>query len=333
MSQDIGAEVDLRRSFPDLGADPAGAWRGPAEKALRGKPIESLLHTTADGIELEPIYWDAGGHAADIAVTPGWDVRAVIESGGLTQARQDIAAGATSLWIRAGTELTAADIELLGAEVPLDIDHDAVPGAVGDVEQAIDGWLVHASDRMDDATELAVLISTQRHFPADAELVYRVALGPDIFGSISKLRALRVLVGDRPARVHAIMSPLWVADCDVWTNMIRAAAVCFAAAVGGADIITLWPWDRGRGSTSAAARRMAITTHAVAARESHLGEVLDPAAGSYLVERWTAALVEAARARVADAELWRTGVDIAPKLGVSIYPNPEDPPAGSEVQR
>ncbi|GEM_PF-3060368 len=294
--------------------DPASRWRPLAEKALRGKPLGSLDITTTDGIALDPVYFDDGNLAVEPPVRVGpWDVRALVDSGGIEEARLDLQRGADSLWIAAGHELSEDDLTGLAADgVALDID--ATAGAVSGLDAHNRG--------ADAATELAILAEGFAALAPDAMPVVRVAIDCDVFGAIAKLRALRILVPD--AYVHAVQSARWLAAKDVWTNMIRGTAACFSAAVGGADAITTLPWDRALGVPSSHARRVSLTLHAVAAREAHLAEVADPAAGSYLVERWTDALIAAATARIDDPGLRSYDDTTGPTLGVSIYPNPAD---------
>ena len=79
---------------------------------------------------------------------------------------------------------------------------------------------------------------------------------------------------------------------DPWVNMLRTTIACFAAAVGGADAITVLPFDAAIGLPDDFARRIARNTHAVLHDESSLGRVIDAAGGSWYVESLTAQLAE-----------------------------------------
>ncbi len=46
--------------------------QGAATKALRGKPMSTLSHEAPSGIELDALYWDAGGQGAELTIEPGW---------------------------------------------------------------------------------------------------------------------------------------------------------------------------------------------------------------------------------------------------------------------
>ena len=77
-------------------------------------------------------------------------------------------------------------------------------------------------------------------------------------------------------------------------NMLRATVACFAAAVGGADAITVLPFDSAVGKPDEFGRRIARNTQAILHDESSLGRVTDAAGGSWYVETRTAQLAEKA---------------------------------------
>lgn len=294
-------------------------WRALAEKALRGKPLASIAHTTPEGIELNPIYWDTGGANAKTGATPGWDVRAALQHGGEAEAREALADGADSIWVPAGA--IVGDLGALVAEGVV-VDRDDLDEA--DVAVA-SGLQAHA-DGADDATELAVVCEQAKQ--RGSSLV-RVAVGCDLFAAIAKIRAIRLLLPN--AGVHAVQSRRWLAERDVPTNMIRSTAAVFAASVGGADAITTLPWDGALGASSRLARRVAVTMHAVAAREAQIGAVADPAAGSYLVERWTRALVDEVMERISLPTKRSFDDDRGPQIGVTMFLDSQESPPSTQV--
>ncbi|HET7723489.1 MAG TPA: methylmalonyl-CoA mutase family protein [Propionibacteriaceae bacterium] len=144
-------------------------------------------------------------------------------------------------------------------------------------------------------------------------LEFRVAVNADQFLGIARLRALRRLwsrVGEvldvpveaRGAIQHAVTSWRMVTRDDPWVNLLRGTIATFAAAVGGADIITTLPFDTAQGLPNAFSRRMARNTQLVAAEESNLGRVEDPAGGSWYVETLTDDVAHAAWSRVQELE-------------------------------
>ena len=81
---------------------------------------------------------------------------------------------------------------------------------------------------------------------------------------------------------------------DPWVNMLRTTIACFAAAVGGADAITVLPFDNAIGLPDDFARRIARNTQSVLHDESSLARVIDAGGGSWFIESLTDDLAEAA---------------------------------------
>ncbi len=127
----------------------------------------------------------------------------------------------------------------------------------------------------------------------------RLVLDRDVFPALAGLRAARQLwsrvcelveVEPPSPWIHAIGSRRSLSQKDPWTNQLRANTQTFAAILGGAQQITTCTYDEVLGRPSALGRRIARNTQIILAEESRLGEVLDPAGGSYYVERLTAEL-------------------------------------------
>jgi methylmalonyl-CoA mutase len=76
-------------------------------------------------------------------------------------------------------------------------------------------------------------------------------------------------------------------------NMLRTTVACLAAGVGGADAVTVLPFDSALGLPDDFARRIARNTQALLLDESNLSRVIDPAGGSWYVERLTDQLARA----------------------------------------
>ena len=72
---------------------------------------------------------------------------------------------------------------------------------------------------------------------------------------------------------------------DPWVNMLRTTVAGLSAGVGGADAVTVLPFDAALGVPDAFARRIARNTQSVLLEESHLSKVIDPAGGSWYVEQ------------------------------------------------
>jgi methylmalonyl-CoA mutase len=140
---------------------------------------------------------------------------------------------------------------------------------------------------------------------AFGQLEFRYAASADQFTTIAGLRAARRLwnrVGEasgaspeaRAQRQHAVTSSVMTTKRDPWVNMLRATVACFAAGVGGADVVTVQPFDAALGLPDSFSRRIARNTQSLLVEEGHLARVLDPAGGSWYVEALTDSLAQAA---------------------------------------
>jgi len=138
---------------------------------------------------------------------------------------------------------------------------------------------------------------------AAAQLEFRFAATTDQFLTIAKFRAARRLwsrvtevsgASSRGMRQHAVTSSAMLTQRDPWVNLLRTTVACFAAGVGGADAVTVLPFDAAIGLPDSFSRRIARNTQAVLLEESRLAGVIDPAGGSWYVENLTDALANAA---------------------------------------
>jgi methylmalonyl-CoA mutase len=218
-------------------------------------------------------------------------------------------------------------------------------------------------------------ILTDAGIPVDdaAGLIeFRYAATDEQFPTIAKLRAARRLwarvlelseAETRDQRQHVVTSRPMMSKYDPWVNMLRTTVAAFAAGVGGADSVTVLPFDTALGVPDAFGRRIARNTSSLLISESHVARVADPAGGSYAVEKLTDDLAAAGweefgrieeaggaeaaledgslRARIEevaakrDAEIARrkrpiTGVSEFPHLGEAL---PERPPHPHESVR
>jgi methylmalonyl-CoA mutase len=163
----------------------------------------------------------------------------------------------------------------------------------------------------------------QAGLPADAafgQLEFRYAATADQFTTIAKLRAARRVwarvaeqcgvdsgagAGAGGQLQHAVSSWPMLTRRDPWNNILRATLACFAAGVGGADAITVAPFDAAIGQPDQLARRVARNVQALLVDESHVAQVIDPAGGSWYVEDFTEQL--AARSWAAFQDIERSG--------------------------
>ncbi|MCH1866335.1 methylmalonyl-CoA mutase family protein [Nocardioides sp. CFH 31398] len=186
----------------------------------------------------------------------------------------------------------------------------------------VDGTRTHdrgASDAQELGWVLAAGVRALRRLedagiePAQAAglVELRLAVTDEQLTAIAKLRAARrawarVLgasgVEDAPVRVHAVTSRPMMSRYDPHVNMLRTTVAAFAAGVGGAEAVTVLPFDAPLGRPEAFGRRIARNTSALLISESHVAKVVDPAGGSYAVERLTDDLAVAAWAELGRIE-------------------------------
>jgi len=145
------------------------------------------------------------------------------------------------------------------------------------------------------------------------QLEFRYAATAGQFSTIAKLRAARLLwarvaevcgaaEADRAQRQHAVTSSAMMTRRDPYVNLLRTTIAAFAAGVGGADAITVLPFDARLGLPDDTSRRLARNIQVLLQEESSLTRVIDPAGGSWYVEALTAQLAEAAWAFFTEIE-------------------------------
>jgi methylmalonyl-CoA mutase len=177
--------------------------------------------------------------------------------------------------------------------------------------------LPHARAGADAVQELSIIIATgvaylrameQRGLSPDLvcrRLRFVTAVGRDLFMETAKLRALRALwrrvteACSMPTTaaaipIHAVASPRCLTVRDPWVNLLRGTTAAYTAVIGGADVVTVLPFDSLAGRSGEFGRRLAVNTSIILREESHIERVSDPAAGSYLVEKLTSDLCGAA---------------------------------------
>ena len=139
---------------------------------------------------------------------------------------------------------------------------------------------------------------------ACGQIGLRLAVGPDIFSEMAKVRAMRLLwtavlgahrVNEPPAaRIHCVGSRRTLTRQEPELNVLRQAEQAFAGICGTADWVSAWGWDRASGRSSSAATRLARNSLLILREEAAAARTVDPAAGSCLVEALTRELSDSA---------------------------------------
>ena len=132
-----------------------------------------------------------------------------------------------------------------------------------------------------------------------AAMQLQVALNPNYFIEIAKLRAFRRLWATLlhayglPAeaaaglRIFAGTSTWSKTTLDPHTNLLRVTTETMAAVLGGADAVSVAPFDSLFHDPNEFSDRLARNLPVLLREEAQLGRVADPAAGSYYLETLT----------------------------------------------
>lgn len=187
----------------------------------------------------------------------------------------------------------------------------------------IDG-LEYAEAGADPVTELATIASILISYlhsmdkagvplsNAFSQIHIVVSVGTDQFFDIAKIRALRVLISrigevcnvrDVHLKIQASIPQFLISKTDPWVNLLRTTVGCFSAAIGGADIICLPPFDSAFGVPDDFGMRLARNTQLVLMEESNIHRVIDPAGGSWYVESLTDEIAQKAWEKFQSFEL------------------------------
>jgi methylmalonyl-CoA mutase len=200
---------------------------------------------------------------------------------------------------------------------------------------AADGRIVHdagGSEAQELACALAVALGYLRALEAEGValevarrmIFFRLAADADQFLTIAKFRSLRKLWGRVQEACGLVAEPGFIAAETAWrmmaqrdpqVNILRATIAVFAAALGGADAITVLPFTAAWGLPDRFARRIARNTQLVLLEESNLARVADPAAGAGAAEDLTDQLTRSAWALFREIEA-AGGAAAALKSGV-----------------
>jgi methylmalonyl-CoA mutase len=308
--------VAREQIMEDLEGGVSSLWLGLGDGQI---PVGALPDVLAETyLDLVPVVLDAGerfAEAADVflAAAARRGVPADALAGSL---------GADPLGLLARTGAAAdsgADLDA-AAELALRCSA-AFPGVRAIVVDALPFHEAGGTDAQELGCALAAGLEYLRTMraaglSADAafgQLEFRYAATADQFTTIAKLRAARrtwarvaqqcgVTSGAGGQRQHAVSSWPMLTRRDPWNNILRATLACFAAGTGGADAITVAPFDAAIGQPDQLARRVARNVHALLIEESHVARVIDPAGGSWYVEDLTEQLAVKSWAWFTDIE-------------------------------
>ncbi len=135
---------------------------------------------------------------------------------------------------------------------------------------------------------------------------FTFGIGPDFFPEIAKLRAARMLwavivraYGPKSEEaalmhIHSVTGRWNKTLYDPHVNMLRTQTEAMSAVLGGAESITVEPFDAVFRTADQFSERIARNQQLLLMEESHLDKVADPGAGSYYIEELTSMMADEA---------------------------------------
>jgi methylmalonyl-CoA mutase len=134
---------------------------------------------------------------------------------------------------------------------------------------------------------------------AASKIRFSFGSGSNYFIEIAKLRAARLLwsaiakgykaAGNESFRmiIHSLTTSWNKTVYDPYVNMLRTQTEAMAASLGGADSITVLPFDITFRKPDEFSERIARNQQLILKEESYFDKITDPAAGSYYIENLT----------------------------------------------
>jgi methylmalonyl-CoA mutase len=139
---------------------------------------------------------------------------------------------------------------------------------------------------------------------AASKIRFSFGIGSNYLSEIAKLRAARLLWsvitnGFQPADresikmdIHCVTSEWNKTVQDPYVNLLRTQTEAMSAILGGADSLTVEPFDITFRKPDEFSERIARNQQLILKEESYFDKVADPAAGSYYIEYLTYLIAE-----------------------------------------
>lgn len=180
----------------------------------------------------------------------------------------------------------------------LTIDIAAYHNAGATAVQELGFGLAQLVQYMDDLTEAGLSSKDIAE-----KVAFNMASGGNYFMEIAKFKAMRILAHQIFAAYQAGLKPedIWInAETSYWTkslfdsynNMLRNTTEAMAAILGGANAVLVHPHDQVLGLPSTFSKRISRNVSTILREESYLDKVMDPTAGTYLLEQLIDSLVK-----------------------------------------
>jgi methylmalonyl-CoA mutase len=135
---------------------------------------------------------------------------------------------------------------------------------------------------------------------------FNFATGSNYFMEIAKIRAFRLLwakvveaynpksTESAKAFIHSTTSRWNMSVYDPYVNMLRATTESMSAVLGGADSLSVKPFDTVFKKSDSFSNRISRNTQIILKEEAYFDRIADPAAGSYYIESLTDSMVQEA---------------------------------------
>ena len=182
----------------------------------------------------------------------------------------------------------------------LTINGNIFHNAGANVEQELAYTLASAIESLEKTSQqnINLLVIIQK-------MEFSISVGTNYFVEIAKIRALRFLwrkilvqgyglneTEIAPTSIHCVTSSFYNSTTSPYTNMLRATTESMAAVIGGCDALTVRAYDEAYQESGEFSRRIARNVSIILKEESYFDKVVDPSAGSYLIEKLTAEIAE-----------------------------------------
>lgn len=172
--------------------------------------------------------------------------------------------------------------------------HNGGAHAVQELAIAISTGVAHIEKLLNRGLTLENILS---------KLVFQFSIGANFFMEMAKLRAARIIWSkvteaygadekDRGMVISASTSSFTKTVYDPYVNLLRAGNEAFAAVLGGVQYLHVSPFNEPEGEGTEFSNRIARNTQLILKEEAHLTKTVDPAGGSWYVEKLTTELAE-----------------------------------------
>lgn len=180
------------------------------------------------------------------------------------------------------------------------INGNVFHNAGANVAQEVAFTLASAIETIDKISQqnVALLLIIQK-------IEFSISVGTNFFAEIAKIRALKFLwkkilhegygldMQDiPPMAIHCVTSSFFNSSNSPHTNMLRATTESMSAIIGGCESLSVRAFDETFQESDEFSRRIARNISTILKEESYFDKVIDPSAGSYLIENLTFEIAE-----------------------------------------